>query len=102
LRFFGDSTIEVEQYLSGNFASNSEFIQSSENLAMERPGLFAQFIKTNPQTAIEKSVSEEVQKQLPRSGAQFLEKSVSTTGDFNVYAIDTLDSSDEQTSDHNL
>lgn len=92
----------VERYLSGDFSGDRAFIQTGESLAAERRKIFEQLIRTNPQSAVEKTIPEEIQKQLPQSVVQFLEKSVSATGDFNVYAIDPLDSSKEHTENHRI
>ena len=86
----------IGQYLSGSFAADGEFLQAGENLAARRRELFKQLIKTNPQAAIERAVSTEIQSRLPLSIAGLLEKSVSTRGDFNVFAIDDAESPENE------
>ena len=90
------------QYLNANFSDDSRFIQMGENLAAERRELFRKLIQDNPRAAIEKAVSVEIQNRLPHSITLLLEKNVSANGDFNVLAIDDLDSTDERENDHRI
>jgi hypothetical protein len=92
----------VERYSSGNFADESEFIQAGESIALRRRELFKQLIRTNPRAAIDKAVSLEIQKGLPSIIARFLEKSVSANGNFNVIAIDDLDSANVRGHNHQI
>jgi hypothetical protein len=82
----------IKRYLDGNFSDKREFIGSGEEIAFKRRELFKELIKTNPQAAIGKAVSENVQARLPVSITQLLEKNISANGDFNVYAVDDFDS----------
>ncbi|HEX8250349.1 MAG TPA: FG-GAP-like repeat-containing protein [Pyrinomonadaceae bacterium] len=92
----------IKQYLSGNSGAESGFIEAGENLARERRELFRQLIESEPETAIEKAVSAEVRNRLPSSVARFLEKRISASGDFNVYAIDETESLSERLINHRI
>ncbi|MGC2237036.1 MAG: FG-GAP-like repeat-containing protein, partial [Pyrinomonadaceae bacterium] len=82
----------IKRFLDGNFSNKRKFFSSGEKLAFKRRELFKELIKTNPQAAIEKAVSEDVQARLPVSITRFLERNISAGGDFNVYAVDDFDS----------
>ena len=90
-----DNWLKARQ--SENFASVSNAqLEIGVKLAIEREQALKQLIETNPRLALEKSITAETLKLLPREIAAHTEKPISTYGDLMVYVVEDIDRETEQ------
>jgi hypothetical protein len=85
---FGEFEAWLRAFADNGFAPESEHLRSGENLAIKRAEIFKELARTNPQAALEKSVSAEIYNRLPVSVSRHLERKISARGDFLVFAVE--------------
>jgi hypothetical protein len=88
---FAEFDARVKQYVDGNYTDKSAQNNLLKNLAVERKHLLKELIQLDPKVALEKAISIEDYKLLPKFVAEDVEKPVSAYGDFNVYVLDKVD-----------
>lgn len=83
----------ISVYLSGNFGalSETEYLHKGERLAAVRREVLRTLMQSNPQAALENSISKETFERLPSSISRFLEAQKSFNGDFIVTAFDDFE-----------